>query len=99
MNPQDQERAFDDLLDRLSIDALTDGEWQQLAAMIASDEAVLRRYIEAVHWQQSMGHLVGGPPPQRAMTQPEGDLNVETTVVSPSTPMPGATRRHCLAST
>ena len=60
MNRQGSERPFDDLLERLCIEELAEGEWQELAAKIADGDGALRSYIEAAQWRQSIGHLVGG---------------------------------------
>ena len=74
MSPQDSESSLDDLLERLCIEELAQEEWQELAAKIADDEQALRRYIETIQWQQSVGYLVGGSKPER----PELSLVDET---------------------
>jgi Concanavalin A-like lectin/glucanases superfamily len=60
MNRQDSKDTLDGLLERLCIEELAEDELQQIAAKISEDEQALRSYIEAVHWQQSIGYLVGG---------------------------------------
>lgn len=60
MSSHQPEDSFDDLLERFCIDGLADDEWLQLSARIAADEDAMRRYVEAAHWRQSLGDLVGG---------------------------------------
>src|SRR4051812_19514486 len=68
MNHQGSEHSFDDLLERLCIEELSEFEWQELAAKIGGDDAALRNYIEAAQWSQSVGYFLNdGPSPGSAV--------------------------------
>jgi Concanavalin A-like lectin/glucanases superfamily len=102
MSPTNDNDSFDELLDRFCIQELDEREWEAVAAHIASDPDCLRRYIEAVQWQQSMEYFGGDETATQSATVPrlvEPDSEVTHKSIRESKlPMDGGTRNRAGAS-